>query len=166
MMTDKGGPVKIPLFLFPLFAEAVNAGLVKGIRMGPDPAGRGAAGSYDPFIEEIQFDPNTDWEKYAATVNARLPGLGITAENAIVHSFFHEIGHAMRREHFLKMRTGRLDHTGTPGISLNFLLAMRESPAYLAGQLPFVDEWIQIFAEEKWANAYAAERFRKWKGGE
>jgi hypothetical protein len=147
---------------FPFAEEAARAG-VKAIRFGLD--SKGAGGSYNPFTEEIQIDPGTDWEKYAATVNARFPGLDVTPEDAIVFLFFHELGHASRREHYLKLRTGRLDHLGTPGFSLDILVAMRESPEYLAGQLPFVDEWIQILAGEKAANAYAAERFRKWKRG-
>jgi hypothetical protein len=128
---------------FSPFAEALKAG-VKTIRLRKSSLGITAA--YFPEEEAIELDPSADWKKLAAGINARRPGLGVDAENAIVFLFTHECGHARRRQHVLGMQ-----HRNLRGIG--------HSSLYFADHLA-------IGQEEFEADEYAAERFRNWKRGQ
>jgi hypothetical protein len=125
------------------FAEAVAAG-VKLISIGD--AGNGIAASHHAETRSIRISPVADWEERAISYNERYPDLGLTAADAIVFVFFHELGHATRREYCLKKPIRGFDYL--PDRPL-----VPEDLAALVG----------VTYEEMEADKYAIERFRKWK---
>ena len=127
---------------FPVITEGLKAGVGK-IRLRKSLLGIPAF--FDPETNEIEIDPEADWKKLAAGINARYPWLGVTPEDAPVFMYLHECGHARRREHVLAM-----PHRNLRGIR---------------GSAFFLMDQIVIGEEEEAADDYARERFRKWREG-
>jgi hypothetical protein len=104
----------------------------------------GIPASYDPEKEAISINPDADWAKIAAQINARHPGLKIIPEHAIVFMVLHEFGHSLRRKQVLAM-----PHRN--------LLNIKDSAFF------FMDQR-EIFVEEYEADLYAKKRFLEWRG--
>jgi hypothetical protein len=125
---------------FPAVSECLKAGVLtarlrKGVLYG-------ISSFFDPEEMAIEIDPDADREKIVAIAKRRT-GVKVGVEEAFVWLLLHEIGHCLRREHVRTMQRRNL--LGTVGFSLFFM------------------DWIAVDEEERLADEYAAERYRKWK---
>ena len=150
-----------PGFPFDNEARLVGVKTIEAVALDMDLAGRHIAPEY-----KILLNTDLDWKEMAGRLNCNFPDLGIrTEEHARAFMYLHECGHASNREDIMA-RDWR-DPDGNP-TTMKGLLAIRKDRLRRGKNLSSVEKRISeyrlvIHKGEKAADAYAVERFRKWK---